>query len=113
MDPACYFDNAATTPVDPRVFAAMEPYLRDSFGNANSIHAAGREACAPTVELNNRESQDLLPTLAPSPQPVHGRSNPPCSRPRVVPRIRDSGRDPPPVAAGHTTAPPVETSTDN
>jgi cysteine desulfurase len=46
MDPACYFDNAATTPVDPRVFAAMEPYLRDSFGNANSIHAAGREACA-------------------------------------------------------------------
>jgi cysteine desulfurase len=46
MDPACYFDNAATTPVDPRVFAAMEPYLRDSFGNANSIHAWGREACA-------------------------------------------------------------------
>jgi cysteine desulfurase len=24
----------------------MEPYLRDSFGNANSIHSAGREACA-------------------------------------------------------------------
>lgn len=46
MDPACYFDNAATTPVDPRVFAAMEPFLRGSFGNANSIHAAGREACA-------------------------------------------------------------------
>ena len=46
MDVASYFDNAATTPVDPRVFAAMEPFLRDSFGNANSIHAAGREACA-------------------------------------------------------------------
>lgn len=46
MDPACYFDNAATTPVDPRVFAAMEPFLRNSFGNANSIHAWGREGCA-------------------------------------------------------------------
>lgn len=46
MDPACYFDNAATTPVDPRAFAAMEPFLRNSFGNANSIHAWGREACA-------------------------------------------------------------------
>lgn len=46
MDPACYFDNAATTPVDPSVFTAMEPYLKDRFGNANSIHAWGREACA-------------------------------------------------------------------
>jgi cysteine desulfurase len=46
MDPACYFDNAATTPVDPRVFVAMEPFLKDVFGNANSIHAWGREACA-------------------------------------------------------------------
>ena len=46
MDPACYFDNAATTPLDPRVFAAMEPYLKGGFGNANSIHAWGREACA-------------------------------------------------------------------
>lgn len=41
-----YFDNAATTPVDPRVLEAMLPYLRDSFGNANSLHADGQRAQA-------------------------------------------------------------------
>ena len=54
MDPACYFDNAATTPVDPRVFAAMEPYLRQNFGNANSIHAWGREACAAVTKAREQ-----------------------------------------------------------
>ncbi len=45
MDPACYFDNAATTPVDSRVVEAMLPHLKGGFGNASSIHAWGREAC--------------------------------------------------------------------
>lgn len=44
MDRAKYFDNAATTPVAPEVFAAMEPYLMERFGNASSIHAWGRQA---------------------------------------------------------------------
>ena len=39
-----YFDNAATTPIDPRVLEAMLPYLRDGFGNANSLHDWGRRA---------------------------------------------------------------------
>jgi len=39
-----YLDYNATTPIDPEVFEAMEPYLRDHFGNASSGHAHGQEA---------------------------------------------------------------------
>lgn len=37
-----YLDNAATTPLDERVFEAMKPYLIDHFGNPSSIHSHGR-----------------------------------------------------------------------
>jgi len=39
-----YFDYAATTPTDPEVLAAMEPYFFERFGNASSLHAYGQEA---------------------------------------------------------------------
>ena len=39
-----YFDYAATTPADPRVRTAMEPYWADKFGNPSSIHSFGQEA---------------------------------------------------------------------
>lgn len=39
-----YFDNAATTPMDPRVLEAMLPFLLERFGNANSQHSFGAEA---------------------------------------------------------------------
>jgi len=42
---ACaYFDHAATTPLDPRVRHAMEPFLGESFGNPSSLHGPGRAA---------------------------------------------------------------------
>ncbi|HVB97209.1 MAG TPA: cysteine desulfurase family protein [Chloroflexota bacterium] len=39
-----YLDHAATTPVDPRVSAAMEPYLSSRFGNPSSMYRLAREA---------------------------------------------------------------------
>ncbi|MEI7620499.1 MAG: aminotransferase class V-fold PLP-dependent enzyme, partial [Candidatus Falkowbacteria bacterium] len=38
-----YLDNAATTKIDPRVFAKMKPYYLNHYGNASSIHAMGQE----------------------------------------------------------------------
>jgi cysteine desulfurase len=42
--PAVYLDHAATTPVDPRVRKAMEPYLKSEYGNPSSLHRWGRRA---------------------------------------------------------------------
>lgn len=42
--PLAYFDHNATTPLDERVLAAMQPYFREHFGNPSSRHEYGREA---------------------------------------------------------------------
>ncbi len=39
-----YFDNNATTPLDPRVRDAMLPWLSELHGNPSSAHACGRRA---------------------------------------------------------------------
>ncbi len=40
-DRRVYLDNAASTPVLPEVLEAMLPYLRDAYGNPQSIHGWG------------------------------------------------------------------------
>ncbi len=60
-----YYDNAATTPLDPRVLEAMLPYLRDGFGNANSLHEPGRRAHE-AVEEARQQVANLVSAEDPS-----------------------------------------------
>ncbi len=39
-----YLDYAATTPVDPRVLKAMQPFFNKKFGNTMSLYSLGLEA---------------------------------------------------------------------
>ncbi|KRT65012.1 MAG: cysteine desulfurase NifS, cysteine desulfurase [Candidatus Dadabacteria bacterium CSP1-2] len=49
-----YLDYNATTPIDPRVFEAMIPYMKEEFGNPSSIHSYGR---AGKAALDNSREQ--------------------------------------------------------
>lgn len=44
MSDRIYFDNAATTVLDPQVLEAMMPYLTSYYGNPSSIYSYGRES---------------------------------------------------------------------
>jgi cysteine desulfurase len=52
-----YLDNSATTPVDERVLEVMLPWLRDSFGNASSIHFFGQQARAAVDKARHQVAQ--------------------------------------------------------
>ena len=44
MTDPVYLDNAATTPLDPRVLESMLPHLEGARGNPSSLHALGASA---------------------------------------------------------------------
>lgn len=46
MTERIYFDNAATTPMDPAVVEIMTAAMKDLYGNPSSIHSDGRKARA-------------------------------------------------------------------
>ena len=59
-----YFDNAATTPLDPEVLAAMLPFLQLHYGNPSSLHGPGRQVRA-AIE-NARKTVAHLLNAAPA-----------------------------------------------
>ncbi len=52
-----YFDHAATTPMDDRVFEAMRPYFTEQFGNANSAHQKGNNAKVAVEEAREKVAE--------------------------------------------------------
>lgn len=54
-----YLDYAATTPCDPQVYEAMQPYFFDKFGNPSSIHSFGQEA-KKAIEDSRKTLADFL-----------------------------------------------------
>lgn len=64
---AIYLDNNATTAVDPQVFEAMQPYLRELYGNPSSMHTFGgqlhrkvEEARASVAALIGAEPEEII-----------------------------------------------------
>ncbi len=39
-----YLDNAATTPMDPRVIEELNKHFKDTYGNSSSLHSLGQKA---------------------------------------------------------------------
>ncbi len=58
-----YFDFAATTPVDHRVFEAMKPYFEESFFNASGLYSGGRKN-ASAIEGSREKIKAALHTDA-------------------------------------------------
>jgi cysteine desulfurase len=69
MTETIYFDNNATSKVDPEVLEAMLPYFKDGYGNPSSMHHKGgevagalRKARASLAELLGCEPHEIIYT---------------------------------------------------
>jgi cysteine desulfurase len=60
-----YLDNNATTRVAPEVFAAMQPYLSEVYGNPSSAHSLGRQMKS-AVERAREQVAQLIGAAQPS-----------------------------------------------
>lgn len=60
-----YLDNNATTQLDPQVFAAMEPFLREDYFNPSSMYSQARKA-ADTVERSRETVARCLGGVEPA-----------------------------------------------
>jgi cysteine desulfurase len=48
-----YLDHSSTTPVDPKVLEAMNPYFLQEYGNPSSVHQRGQRAEAAVTNSRN------------------------------------------------------------
>ena len=54
-----YLDHAATTPLDPRVAEAMQPFYAEAFGNPSSQHMWGQRAEAAVEDSREKVARAL------------------------------------------------------
>jgi cysteine desulfurase len=59
MSNRIYLDFAATTPTDPAVLAAIQPYFSEMYGNPSSIHSFGQETRA-AIEKARQQVAGLI-----------------------------------------------------
>ena len=52
-----YFDHIASTPVHPQVKEAMLPYLKEFYGNPQSLHSFGQETASAIEEAREKVAQ--------------------------------------------------------
>ena len=52
-----YLDNNATTKVHPEVFEAMEPFLKDEFGNPSTGYDLGKNSNEAVTQARNQVAQ--------------------------------------------------------
>lgn len=55
-----YLDHNATTPIDPGVIDAMEPYLREIFGNPSSVEHEDGHVAARAVATSRSQVADAI-----------------------------------------------------
>lgn len=58
-----YFDNASTTPLEPRVYDVMTAAMREQFGNPSSIHFHGRHARSLVEEARKKIANILKASI--------------------------------------------------
>ena len=59
MNKYIYLDHAATTPIEPSVLRAMQPYFKDIYANPNSLHTGGQKA-RQAIEKAREQAADFL-----------------------------------------------------
>ena len=61
-----YFDNSATSKVDPKVLESMVPFFLEKYGNASSLHSFGRDA----AEAMQRSRGQVADAINASPKEI-------------------------------------------